>query len=72
MTQEKYNSNRYGKATGLRFPPKDPVTGLYLAHGNGCHLHPNCFACKEPPDKCKYDLHSFRKAKLKRLGNVCT
>jgi len=31
----------------------DMGTGLYLMHGNGCHLHPNCFTCKLP-DSCSY------------------
>jgi len=34
-------------------PTEDKVTGLFLMHGNGCHLHPNCFTC-ELPDSCAY------------------
>ena len=51
MTTEtaKYSSNRYGKATGLRFPKKDRATGLYLPHGNGCRKGgTNCFTCRLP------------------------
>jgi len=38
----------------VKLPPIDLATGLRLPHGNGCHLHDNCFSCSENPDKCKY------------------
>lgn len=46
---------KFSKATGLKFPPKDPATGLYLSHGNGCKYHNNCFTCPIPPDKCHWN-----------------
>ncbi len=61
MVQERYNSNKYGKATGLRFPDKDPVTGKYLPHGNGCSFFNNCFVCPEKPNKCHYGNNRSRK-----------
>lgn len=37
-----------GVAVGIRLPPKDPITGKYLAHGNGCSYCNNCFDCPYP------------------------
>jgi len=53
-------------------PPIDPVTGLRLRHGNGCHEHDNCFTCApELANYCQwgsykpngYPFHATGKAK---------
>lgn len=57
MAESKYNPNRYGKSqnkTRLRSPKSFNSQGLFLQYGNGCTLHPNCFECPEPPNKCRY------------------
>jgi len=49
----KGNGGQYGEAHH-NLPAPDPITGLRLPLGNGCHDHTNCFECTEPPNKCKY------------------
>ena len=54
MTQSKFNPNKNGKAMSQKSAPLDPITGLYLRLGNGCHFQDNCFTCPESPNACHY------------------
>ncbi len=49
-------------------PQLDPVTGLHLTYGNGCHKYPNCFDCPFPPERCYYNSAKPR-AKLVKPPN---
>ena len=37
----------------FNIPKADPITGLFLMHGNGCPKHPNCFTCTF--DDCNFN-----------------
>jgi hypothetical protein len=71
MTNPKYNPAKNGKTIGNRFPPRDPVTGLYLLHGNGCgEGGNNCFVCALPDCRWNESNHSNEATLSRRQVNV--
>jgi len=49
-----------------QLPPVDPITGLRLLHGNGCHVHDNCFTCPAKyRNNCHYDVSTDIKHRRK-------
>jgi hypothetical protein len=46
-------------------PRIDPITGLKLLYGNGCHEHANCFTC--PLTECNFSVEKYY---VKRRSNT--
>ena len=49
------------RCASSRYARTDPITGLKMLHGNGCHRHNDCFTC--PEDDCTWNNYSEHKAK---------